>query len=186
MLGHFSKQFLIHDHARKALCLLQIVAWPTLIVMAVGAAGLRLNLTHSVPIGLYRITADSASDLVEFCPPEPFGSLSVQRGYRPRSLACADYGEPLLKPVVARDGDVVRISAEGFSVNGVSIPNTAARVKDSAGRAIAPWPFGVYRVEPDTVWVASSYNAKSFDSRYFGPVTLTNITHHLRAVWTVP
>jgi hypothetical protein len=46
-------------------------------------------------------------------------------------------------------------------------------------------PFGAYRVETATVWVISSYNPRSFDSRYFGPVNEDRIRHHLRALLTL-
>jgi conjugative transfer signal peptidase TraF len=171
---------------KKALFFIQLFLWPVLIVVIAGDAGLRLNLTSSVPIGLYRVTEDAkAAEFVEFCPPEPFGSLSVLRGYREESETCPDHGEPLLKPIVAREGDVVESSAAGISVNGQFLPNTAAQRRDSAGRPMEARPFGRFSVAAGTVWVVSSYNVRSFDSRYFGPVTLTNIKHHLRAVWTV-
>ncbi|PYS52216.1 MAG: hypothetical protein DMG13_16865 [Acidobacteria bacterium] len=42
---------------------------------------------------------------------------------------------------------------------------------------------GLYRVEPGSVSVASSYNLRSSDSRYFGPVRLNNIKSRLRPLW---
>ena len=93
---------------------------------------------------------------------------------------------PSALPIVAREGDIVESAAAGISVNGEFLPNTAAQPKDSAGRPMEGRPFGRISVAAGTVWVLSSYNVRSFDSRYFGPVTLTNIKHHLRAVWTAP
>ena len=40
-------------------------------------------------------------------------------------------------------------------------------------------------VTPGTVWVASSYHSRSFDSRYFGPVYTTAIRHRLKALLTL-
>ena len=57
-----------------------------------------------------------------------------------------------------------------MAVNGRLLPNTAPLVTDTAGRPLSHWPFGRYVVAPGTVWVASSYSSRSFDSRYFGPV----------------
>jgi type IV secretory pathway protease TraF len=34
------------------------------------------------------------------------------------------------------------------------------------------------------VWVASSYNGRSFDSRYFGPVDAVTIRNHVRPLLT--
>ena len=75
-----------------------------------------------------------------------------------------------MKPVVASAGDIVEVSSRGITVNGVLLPNTAPKTKDSKGRPMQPWPSGQYRVSAGFVWVASSYNPWSFDSRYFGPI----------------
>jgi conjugative transfer signal peptidase TraF len=169
----------------KPLCFLQFFVWPIVVVLCMGAAGIRLNLTSSVPIGLYRVvTEDAKATFVEFCPPGPLGVLSVVRGYREASERCRDHGKPLLKPIIAREGDVVENSAAGLSINGHLLPNTAAQARDSSGRPIPSWEFGRFRVAAGTVWVASSYNAKSFDSRYFGPVAVSEIRDGLRPLWT--
>src|SRR5262249_24779824 len=118
-------------------------------------------------------------------PPEPFGTLSVEREYRMTSAAgCPDGGVPLLKSVVAHNDDIVEISARGIFVNGIPVPNSAPKSHDSRGRPLAHWPFGRSVVGPGTAWRASSYNSRSFDSRYFGPISETAIKHRLRAVWT--
>ena len=57
-------------------------------------------------MGLYITTADAGANLVEFCPAEPFATLSIVRGYRDPG-ACRDGAAPLLKPIVAKSGDVV-------------------------------------------------------------------------------
>ncbi len=64
----------------------------------------------------------------------------------------------------------MEVSELGIAVNGSMLPNTAPKTKDSHGRVMKPWPFGRYRFAPGFVWVASSYNPWSFDSRYFGPI----------------
>jgi conjugative transfer signal peptidase TraF len=157
------------------------VVVPAAIILAAGEAGVRLNLTNSVPIGLYLISDDSKARLVEFCPPEPFGTLSRERGYRERSrFGCPDGAKPLLKPGAAKSGDLVNVSDNGIAVNGTLIPHTAALHTDSAGRPIQAWPVGRYPVPGGSVWVASSFNTHSFDSRYFGPIEQTAILHHLR------
>jgi conjugative transfer signal peptidase TraF len=154
---------------------------PASIICVAGALGVRLNLTNSVPIGLYLISNSGEARLVEFCPPEPFGTLSRERGYREHSrYGCPDGAKPLLKPVAAVSGDLVNVSPSGIEVNGKLIPHTAALHTDSAGRPIAGWPLGTYHVRKDRIWVASSFNTHSFDSRYFGPVPVSAVLHHLR------
>lgn len=148
------------------------------------SCGLRLNASSSLPVGLYLITADTRANLVEFCPAEPFATLALRRGYRDRGV-CTDGGAPLLKPVVAAAGDFVELSTLGISVNGVLLPKTAPLSKDAKGRVLEAWPSGRYPVAPGTVWVSSSYDPRSFDSRYFGPIPTTAIRHRLRAFLTL-
>jgi len=163
-----------------------LVVGGTLIsVLAIpAAAGLRLNDSPSLPFGIYVVTSDQSADLVEFCPPEPFASFAAQRGYRERG-SCADGGAPLMKPIAARAGDTVEISASGIAINRRLIPNGRALKVDTRGRALQNWPFGTYVVQPGTVWLISSYNARSFDSRYFGPIRITSVRGRLRPLLTV-
>ena len=149
-----------------------------------GFLGLRINTSPSLPVGLYVVTTDVSANLIEFCPAEPFAALSLIRGYRDAG-SCRDGGAPLLKPVVAKAGDIVELSGRGISVNGLLLPNTTPLSKDTKGRPLTAWPFGRYPLTPGTVWVASSYHSRSFDSRYFGPVYTTAIRHRLKALLTL-
>src|SRR4051794_20001278 len=87
-------------------------------------AGLPVNASASLPIGLSRTTSDRAANLVEFCPSGPDAPLSASRAYRGKGN-CPDGAEPLMKPVVAVPGDVVEVSPAGVAVNGRWLPNSA-------------------------------------------------------------
>jgi conjugative transfer signal peptidase TraF len=150
-----------------------------------GLAGVRINASPSLPVGLYLVTAHSNANLVEFCPAGQFAELAIGRGYRDAG-GCPDGGAPLLKPVIARAGDVVELSPEGIAVNGHLLPHTAALKADTKGQPLTAWPSGRYTVGPYSVWVASSYNGRSFDSRYFGPVALGSIRNCVRPWITLP
>ena len=155
------------------------------LALAAAWAGLRLNDSPSMPTGLYiRASSESNASLVVFCPADPFARLSVDRGYRSRGN-CPDGAEPLAKPIVARTGDIVELSATGMVVNGRLLPNTPPLATDTAGRPLPHWRFGRYVVAPGAVWVASSYNSRSFDSRYFGPVAASQVREHVRPLLTV-
>jgi conjugative transfer signal peptidase TraF len=182
MLGQFCERLTLLSLRWKLALTAGAVLAPAAIICTAGAAlGVRLNLTNSVPIGLYVISDGPEARLVEFCPPEPFATLSRERGYRERSqFGCPDGARPLLKPIAATAGDLVNVSPRGIEVNGKLIPHTAALHNDSAGRSIAAWPMGTYQVRKGSIWVASSFNTHSFDSRYFGPVPASAVLHQLR------
>lgn len=148
-----------------------------------GTFGLRINVTPSLPVGLYRVTADLNAKLVEFCPPEPYAALTIERGYR-EAGNCRDGAAPLMKPIVATFGDDVELSPQGIAVNGALLPNTAPLASDTKGRALSPWRYGHSTVDAGTVWVASSYHARSFDSRYLGPIPSSLIRNHVKPLLT--
>jgi len=185
MLGRFCRPINALPIRSKLVLTFCTVFVPATLIGVAGLLGVRLNLTNSVPIGFYIISSSPESGLVEFCPPEPFATLSRERGYRERSrFGCPDGAKPLLKPIAARSGDIVSISATGIAVDGKLVPHTTALHRDSAGRPITPWAFGIYTVRDGTIWVASSFNTHSFDSRYFGPIPESVILHHLTPLWT--
>jgi type IV secretory pathway protease TraF len=109
-------------------------------------------------------------------------SGTIKCSSRKVGMHCA---EPLIKPVVARAGDVVKFSSQGISVNGSLIKNTAPLYLDGANRPLTHWEFGVYRVVQGEVWVASTYNYGSYDSRYFDPVRISSIRNRLCLIWTL-
>lgn len=139
------------------------------------AADLRINTSASLPVGLYIVSADGS--FVEFCP-EDHG-LSAQRHYRAKG-ACADGAAPLLKPVIGRPGDEIVLSPAAIAVNGELLSHTGPLDHDSDGRPLPRWPLGHYTVPSGMLWVASSYNPRSYDSRYFGPIPERSVRARLR------
>lgn len=153
-------------------------------VMMPALVGLRLNNSPSLPVGIYMVTADRTATLIEFCPAEPYASLARARGYRDEGI-CADGGAPLMKPIAARSGDHIEVSVDGIAVNGNILPNSAALAVDTKGRTLEHWPFGIYVVESGMVWVISPHNRRSFDSRYFGPISTASIRDRLRPLFAM-
>lgn len=165
---------------------LAIVAACLGVAMILTAQNLRLNLSTSMPKGLWWVTADSQprrGDFVTICLPGDAGRLALARGYITRGM-CADELEPILKPVVAVAGDVVIVSEVGIKVNDVVLTNSAPFLNDTEGRPMTVFPTGQYVVEPGMIWVVAGHDPRSYDSRYFGPVETAAVTGTARAVWT--
>ncbi len=166
-------------------------AWTLLIAAGfiADAAGLRLNTTASMPLGLWRITPANrslhAGDIVLLCPPDvAVFREAAARGYIPRGR-CAGGFAPLIKPVAAIAGDVVSVGADGVAVNGAPITGTAPLDRDSAGRPLQPLLPGRYAVATGEVWLVSAHIARSWDSRYFGAAATANILGLARPVWVL-
>jgi conjugative transfer signal peptidase TraF len=153
-------------------------------------AGLRVNVTASMPQGLWRVAPAAGpiprGAIVSLClPPSPLLRLALRRGYLSAG-PCPGGAEPLLKPVAAIVGDIVRVTTAGIAVDGLMLPNSTGLRRDSAGRPLHPLPPGTYRVGPGAVWLVSSYAGKSFDSRYFGPVPVSAVHSTAQPVWVFP
>lgn len=133
-------------------------------------AGLRVNLTPSYPLGLWRIdplTRDAAvGDRIFICPPpDQTFEQARDRGYLGRGL-CPGWFSPLIKTVIAVAGQRVVLDAS-IAVDGVQIALSSVRPADGEGRALTPDAGGV--VPAGQLFLFSDF-AGSYDSRYFGPV----------------
>jgi conjugative transfer signal peptidase TraF len=157
-----------------------------LLLLAGSIAGFRLNLTGSLPPGLYRAAPGALvrGSLVLVCLSPQVAAFARARGYVPRGGACPGGVLPVGKPVLALPGDTVTVTATGLRVNGVPVPNSFVLATDHRGRALPRLAPGPYLVRPGTLWVVSTYARASFDSRYFGPVALAGVRSYLRPVWT--
>ena len=154
-------------------------------LLGMWAYGIRINMTRSLPLGLYRISDDPNAGLVAFCPPTGAMDESAVRGYRGYSYVsgCPDGAPPLMKPVIAFPGQNVVVSAKGISVEQRLLPNTAPLPFDGKRRPLHAWPTGIYRVEPGTLWVASTFHPGSYDSRYLGPIRAEQVLYRMRPLW---
>ncbi len=151
------------------------------------AAGLRINHTPSLPMGLWRIETPAGAigrgDIVSICPPGTAMFRAARtRGYVPYGRCPGGY-EPLLKPVAAIGGDIVLVTPAGLAVNGRAVPNSVALAADSEGRTLPRHPAGSFTVSEGELWLVSSFNTASFDSRYFGAVPASLVIGTLRPVW---
>lgn len=139
-------------HSFAALC------GAALILVCCWYAGLRVNLTPSLPQGVYALRhgAPGKGDFASFCLEGAFADLARERGYLAPG-SCPSGLRPLLKRVTGLPGD--------------AIPgDLAIRSADSLGRSMpSALPEGV--IPPGMALVLADHPG-SFDSRYFGLVPL--------------
>ncbi|HQH28370.1 MAG TPA: conjugative transfer signal peptidase TraF [Oligoflexia bacterium] len=130
----------------------------------------RLNLSPSMPLGLYREVSlpVTRGTLVAACLPEQIASLGRSRRYLRRGR-CAAKAEPVLKQVRGIPGDVVTVAPEGVFINGELLAHTAPLAADSHGRPLQAYT-GKFRVAPGELWIFSEHAPNGWDSRYFGPI----------------
>lgn len=151
--------------------------------------GLRVNMSASMPVGLWRVTEPSSKlargMVVLFCISDgPLAIMALERGYVAPGV-CSSRTQPILKPVAAVANDIVTISADGIAINGVLEPHSVALKQDPAGRPLPALSPGPYHVASDEVWVLSGNTPVSFDSRYYAAVSSSSIKGiaHPLLVW---
>lgn len=147
-----------------------LASFPMVLLAAGYGAGLRVNLSPSYPLGLWRIQAlhhdVRVGDLVFICPPLTASfDLAFERGYI-RSGLCPGWRSPLIKTVVALPGQEIEI-ASSVTIDGQPLPSSDLQPVDGAGRQLRPFGGGV--VPTGMLFLHSDYEG-SYDSRYFGPI----------------
>lgn len=148
----------------------------TLVLVIAGTAGgLRINITPSEPLGLWRLVAlDRAAavgDLIFICLPEDAAMREArERGYL-RSGLCPGGFAPLIKTVIATEGQRVEIGS-AVRVDGITVTNSPVSKRDGKGRPLAAFRGGI--VPAGSVFLHSGF-VGSYDSRYFGPLPVSGI-----------
>jgi conjugative transfer signal peptidase TraF len=130
----------------------------SLILVLCWYADLRVNLTPSLPQGVYALCpgAPGKGDFVSFCLEGEFADVARERGYLGAG-SCPSGLRPLLKMVAGLPGD--------------AIPgDLVIRSVDSMGRPMpSALPEGII---PSGMALVLAEHPGSFDSRYFGLVPL--------------
>ena len=141
-----------------------------------------VNWTHSLPVGLYywSDTPIKKESIVSFRPDPSIAQeqLGIERGYESPRL-------PLFKRVVAVEGDVVSISPSGVTINGQLLANSAPQLRDEEGRELAMAQLDSYKLKRGEVFLMG-VTRTSWDSRYFGAVSLARCSGSFVPVFTWP
>ena len=129
------------------------------------AGGIVINDTPSLPEGLYRKKARAVEKGSFVLFRLPAGELSARPYAR----------ENLIKQVVAVEGDTICIGTAGVLVNGQMLANSAQLPVDRDGLPLPQPNVKNYTLRAGELLAMSTYNPRSFDGRYFGPVRRENI-----------
>ncbi|CKH63538.1 S26 family signal peptidase [Achromobacter xylosoxidans] len=167
--------------AGLAACGLAALAWASFVHPL---PRLIYNPSDSVAVGWYRVDPLrhrpgslprplSVDSIVLTTLPPDAAALAAQRGYLPARV-------PLLKRVGAVAPQHVCVFDALVWIDGV--PVAAVRPADRLGRALPSWP-QCRQLRPGELFLLSSTNPASFDSRYFGPVSTSAVIGVARPIW---
>ena len=99
--------------------------------------------------------------------PADFLLLVKQLGYKSNAKA-------LFKKVVAKDGDIIKVTEDGILINDKLMPNSQS-IEVFKGILLHPLPIGHKRKLKDNEYFVLGETKNSFDSRYFGVVNGVDI-----------
>ncbi len=134
-----------------------------------------LNLSPSLPIGVYRSVSDPVrrGAIVVVCLPADIGAFARARGYLSAGPCPGDV-ERLGKIVAGVPGDTIDVDTTGVRINGRAIAASRPLPRDTRGRELPRWR-GRAVVRPGELFLLATVHARSFDGRYFGPVAVRDL-----------
>jgi conjugative transfer signal peptidase TraF len=134
------------------------------------------NATASAPIGFYRVLRVAQlqrGDLVLVRTPDAVRELAAIRRYIPA-------GVPLVKRIAAQAGAAVCAIGGYVTIDGRHV--AAQLSADREGRKLPAWA-GCHRLSDDELFLLMEDVPDSFDSRYFGPVHVSDVIGRLVPLW---
>lgn len=135
------------------------------------------NPSVSAPQGWYAVAAADHLQVGEHVLvrlPSAVAELAAQRQYLPMDI-------PLLKRIAAMTPQQVCVHAGRVLIDGHFVAQQHAA--DAQGRLLPTWQ-GCRRLNAGELFLLSETSDASFDSRYFGPVTVDRVVGRARALWT--
>lgn len=150
------------------------LAWPS---VHTSVARIVYNPSNSVPPGWYRIGPPYSlhvDSIVLASLPADAAALAAQRGYLPLHI-------PLLKRIGAMAPQQVCIEKHLVRIDGM--PVAGVHATDGRGRPLSAWQ-NCRRLHDGELFLLSATNPASFDSRYFGPVTVSAVIGSAQPLWT--
>lgn len=139
-----------------------------------------INLTNSLPQGLYIVDKNQEiqhGDIVKLCLNEYLSqktNAELYVGYG----TCKNGLKPLLKYVVGLEGDLVNVRNNKVFIHSKHTPlSTVMHIKDKDSQGKKVNSIIETGIIPTGKAFLYSYHGGSFDSRYFGLVDTSDLTH---------
>ncbi len=162
----------------KRLCTLIPLVWVLTIIMVIdGCSILRINLTASVPRGVYLRVPQGDITYGSYVVFKLSDTLASQMSIAP----WYPKGEFFIKEVIGVEGDTIESAHNGYSINNTELfPRFN---QDRYGNTLPQELESISTVPPDSLILGSDH-PYSFDSRYFGAVHTSELDGVYRLLWS--
>jgi conjugative transfer signal peptidase TraF len=141
------------------------------------------NYTPSGPRGIY-LRRSTPAEYALICLTREQATTALAAGVSPWRGSCPTGLQPLLKHLyAATPSHPVRFDGAGFWVAGVHLRNTQPLARSANGSLLSAIPFATYT---EGLFAISTYNYRSYDSRYFGPLSASQIQGYATPFWVIP
>ena len=145
-----------------------------------------INVTNSMPIGVYEkmpVDTLNVGDVVSFCLDDDKAKLALDNNIMAHNRQCDNGSEMLIKEIIAVPTDLVIVKSEGMEVDYEKIHYLYPAPRYSfSPRTHKPvlTLIDTGKYKSTGYWMYGEYNYKnSWDSRYFGQVSRSNIINKL-------
>lgn len=158
---------------KLAIPIVFLTVFCVVLVMIFWAFDLVVNITPSMPVGIWRVFKDGRDsknlkgNIILICPHQSKVLLWAMDQEIVGEGRCKSGSIPLLKEVVGVEGDKVEIFGDEVFLNGKF---AAKRHFNMANQLMSEWKS--QEISKDEVWVLGTERPESFDSRYLGALKL--------------
>lgn len=135
-----------------------------------------------MPKGLYRTVSGVPEPgmLATSCLTPTLAQYGLERGYLVPGN-CPTGIQPVMKKILAVEGDVLITDEDHLVVNDVPHPEIHLEAQDSRGRKLKRFAPVIYQVPAGQAVLYSAYVRNSWDGRFWGTVPVKEL---VRPLWT--
>lgn len=165
------------------LVVISLMALPFIMISA--SSSYIINTSISIPKGIYKIENSKSNlkngDLISFCLNDSeFLKFALHFKFIEKKYngKWCNGIQPILKPIVAMQGDKVSITSQGIEVNGIILKNTKPIP------AIHSMSEMKNVILKENEYIVASEEENGFDSRYYKIINLDSINSRISAIYT--
>lgn len=155
----------------------QIIIWGSV-------CNVRINVSGSMPIGIYRLypgQLPTRGEWVSVCLPNPVATVGWQRGYLQQGH-CPNGIEPVVKAAIATPADKIIVTPQAVFVAGKRY-RAPVQQRDHNALALTGYVQQATLLQGGYWLYGVNDPEKSWDSRYFGPVSEASIQGVVKPIW---